>query len=94
MNKTRLGIIGADAAELVSSAVLGVPDLVLSLPELLVGSGSPTEVTFSAGRPPSRLRAPATRTDRGNGPFPTRERPVSSRGGQRRPADARLRVAF
>lgn len=39
--------VGAGAAELVSSAVLGVPDLVLSLPEFLVGSGSPKEVTFS-----------------------------------------------
>jgi hypothetical protein len=32
---------------LVSSAVIGVPDLVLSLPELLVGPGAPKDVTFS-----------------------------------------------
>jgi hypothetical protein len=39
--------VGGGAAELVSSAVIGVPDLVLSLPELLVGPGAPKDVTFS-----------------------------------------------
>lgn len=39
--------VGAGAAELVSSAVLGVPDLALSLPEFLAGSGTPKDVTFS-----------------------------------------------
>jgi len=39
--------VGGGAAELVSAAVLGVPDLVLSLPEFLAGSGTPKDVTFS-----------------------------------------------
>jgi len=39
--------VGGGAAALVSSAVIGVPDLALSLPELLVGPGAPKEVTFS-----------------------------------------------
>ncbi len=39
--------VGGGAAALVSSAVIGVPDLVLSLPEFLVGPGSPKEITFS-----------------------------------------------
>lgn len=39
--------VGGGAAELVSAAVLGLPDLVLSLPEMLAGSGTPKDVTFS-----------------------------------------------
>ncbi len=39
--------LGGGAAELVSSAVIGVPDLVLSLPEFLAGPGTPKDVTFS-----------------------------------------------
>lgn len=40
--------VGAGAAELVSSAVLGLPDLVLSLPEFLAGSGTPKDVTWAS----------------------------------------------
>ena len=39
--------VGGGAAALVSSAVIGVPDEVLSLPEFLVGPGSPKDVTFT-----------------------------------------------
>jgi hypothetical protein len=39
--------LGGGAAALVSSAVIGVPDLALSLPELLAGPGAPKDVTFS-----------------------------------------------
>lgn len=41
------GHVGTGAAELVSSAVIGVPDLVLSLPEFLAGPGTPKDTTFS-----------------------------------------------
>ena len=40
--------VGGGAAELVSAAVLGLPDLVLSLPEMLAGPGTPKDVTFSS----------------------------------------------
>ncbi len=40
--------LGGGAAELVSSAVVGVPDLALSLPEFLVGPGAPKQTTFSS----------------------------------------------
>jgi hypothetical protein len=40
--------VGGGAAELVSSAVIGVPDMVLSLPEFLAGPGTPKDTTFSS----------------------------------------------